>query len=128
MPRGESDLGSKSKVSNNKYRDWRNLRGDDVTPFTGGTLEQICEEFVSLPKIGEPYDPRGVKVRNGGESFQQMREYLIPVIVSLFEKGYTRDMVMERLTERLNVGKSNRFVKRLIYDSHQKYMDKHFKT
>jgi hypothetical protein len=121
MPKGVA-----KGVDSNKYRDWRGLTDDSSTPFDRSILERVRGELESLPKVGEPYNPRAGKSYVGGESYKQMRLSLIPAIVSMYEKGYTKDMVIEKLTEMLGVGRTNRFVKRVVQDGHEEYLGKYF--
>jgi len=121
MPRGAA-----KGVDSNKYRDWRGLTDESSTPFDRSILERVRGELEGLPKVGEPYNPRAGRGYSGGESYKQMRLCLIPAIVSMYEKGYTKDMVIEKLTEMLGVGRTNRFVRRVVQDSHQEYLGKYF--
>ena len=110
-----------------KRRGWREIKESDPTPFEAETLERVCRELVALPPIGVPYKPKpkGRGLKENGESYEQVKEYLIPVIINMYQKGYNRAMVVEKIAQKLNVGKSNRFVRKLVYDGHNEYLQKH---
>jgi len=118
-------------MENNKERGTNKRRGvtikditdEHITPFNGKMLEKACQILVELPKVGDPYVPKRTGSVNG-ENYEQMKEYLLPVIVSMFEKGYNRDMVVEKTAELLEVGRSNVFVKKVVLDSHKAYIEK----
>ncbi len=101
----------------------KDITDEYVTPFNGKILERACQILVELPKVGDPYVPKRTG-RVNGENYEQMKEYLLPVIVSMFEKGYNRDMVVEKTAELLKVGRSNIFVKKVVLDSHKAYIEK----
>jgi len=107
---------------------WRDVKDSDITPFDAESLRDVCRDLAALPRIGDPYEPkakgRGVK-GSDGESFNQMKEYLTPIIVSMYQKGYNRAMIIDKLAKRLNIGKSNKFLKKLVYCSHKEYLEKY---
>jgi len=46
----------------------------------------------------------------------------MPVIITMFQKGYNKERITQKIAEALKVGKTNKYLKRLVYDSYQAYL------
>ncbi|MCS7062512.1 MAG: hypothetical protein NZM04_00440 [Methylacidiphilales bacterium] len=100
----------------------RRVEDGTRTPYSLERLQLALQAAFAAQVVGPPYRGDGVLSRqHSGETYRQMRELLLPGVLELFKKGYSKKQVKQFLGEKLESSASNRFIERLIMDAHEIY-------